>query len=34
VTLDGICLLDPPEPTMVALFAWDGALHPATADAP
>lgn len=34
VTVDGACLLDPPEPTMVALFAWDGALHPAVTDAP
>jgi Transglutaminase-like superfamily len=24
VSLDGACLLDPPSPGMVALFAWDG----------
>ena len=26
VTLNGTCLLDPPEPGMVGLFAWDGEL--------
>ncbi len=28
VSLDGICLLDPPGRDMVALYDWDGAAHP------
>jgi hypothetical protein len=28
VSLDGICLLDPPGPEMIALYDWDGAAHP------
>ena len=31
VSLDGICLLDPPGREMVALYDWDGAAHPAHA---
>ena len=32
VSLDGVCLLDPPAADMVALVGWDGALRAAIVD--